>query len=92
MIKVIKLISGEELIGDVTLDNSVTIKNPCYLQMVPSKTNPEQPAMALVPSALHLQDRGYTFKPEHVLFVSEPVKELYNQYNSVFGSGIQLSV
>jgi len=92
MIKVIKLISGEEIIGDVTLDSRVTVKNPCYLQMVPSRTNPEQPAMALVPSALHLQDRSYTFKDEHVLFVAEPVKDLYNQYNSIFGSGIQLSI
>ena len=92
-IKVVKLTSGEEIIGDVseTSDN-ITVKNPCYLQMVPSRTDPNMPAMALVPSSLHLEDKSFTVSKTHVIYNHNPVKDLYNQYNSVFGSGIQLSI
>lgn len=91
MIQVVKLITGEELIGDVTTDSRVTIKNPCMLQMVPSRSNPEQVGMALAPVAMHIEEHAINCKPEHVLWTANPVKELYNQYNSVFGSGIQLA-
>jgi hypothetical protein len=91
MIQVTKLITGEELIGDVTIDDRVTIKNPCVLQMVPMRSNPEQVGMALAPVAMHIEDHSITVKQEHVVWMNSPVKELYNQYNSAFGSGIQLA-
>lgn len=91
MISAVKLITGEEIFGDVTVGDRVTIKNPCILQHVPSQYNMEQPTMALVPIAMHLEDRSITVKEEHVMWMNTPVKEIYNQYNSYFGSGIQLA-
>ena len=91
MIQVVKLITGEEVIGDVTLDNPISIKNPCVLQMVPMRSNPEQVGMALAPIAMHIEKNTISVKQEHVIWMSSPVKELYNQYNSAFGSGIQLA-
>ena len=92
MIQVVKLITGEELIGETQdLTSKITIKNPCVLQMVPSRNNPEQVGMALAPIAMHVQEHKVTVKMEHVMWIAEPVKELYNQYNSVFGTGIQLA-
>lgn len=88
MILVTKLISGEEIIGDVTIDDRYTIKDPCALQMVPSRGNPEQAAMMLVPVAMHLDSHSITVKEEHVLWSNKPINELYNQYNSAFGSGL----
>lgn len=90
MIKVIKLLSGEEIIGDVTVNDSYTVKDPCMLQMIPSRGNPEQAAMALVPVAMHLESRSVSIKEEHILWIEKPVTELYNQYNSAFGSGLVL--
>ena len=89
MIKILKLITGEEIIGDVTrTDNFFTIKKPCALQFVPSRTNPEQPAMGLFPYAAFVANQTINVKVEHVIFEEEPLKELYNQYNSVFGNGL----
>lgn len=90
MIQVIKLLSGEEIIGDTTINDKITIKDPCALQMMPSRSNPEQVTMAFVPLAMHLEDRSITVKEEHVLWINKPVKDLYNQYNSAFGSGLVL--
>lgn len=92
MIQIVKLITGEEIIGEVTdLTSKFVVKNPCVLQMVPSRNNPEQVGMALAPIAMHVENHTVTVKVEHVLWAVTPVKELYNQYNSVFGTGIQLA-
>ena len=89
MIKIVKLISGEEIIGDVTeTDNFITIKKPCVLQLVPSRTNPEQPAMGLFPYAAYVDNHTLTLKEASIVWKEDPLKELYNQYNSVFGNGL----
>lgn len=89
MIKIVKLISGEEVIGEVTESNdSITIKKPCVLQIVPSRTNPEQPAMGLFPYASYVDNHTITLKEQSVVWKEDPVKELYNQYNSIFGNGL----
>jgi hypothetical protein len=94
MIQVIKLVSGEELVGDVTTDAEgvqVVIKQPCYLQMIPARSESSQSMMALVPYAMYLEDHSVTIESKNILWSGKPVTELYNQYNSVFGSGIQLA-
>lgn len=89
MIKILKLLSGEELIADVTnTGNSVILDKPCALQLVPSRSNPEQPSMALIPYAAYTDNHQITVKADHVIWTEEPLKELYNQYNSIFGNGI----
>lgn len=92
MIKITKLLSGEELIADATENGEfVSLDKPCILQMVPSRTNPEQPSMALIPYAMYTESHKVTVKRDHVIWSEEPLKELYNQYNSIFGSGIVVS-
>lgn len=92
MIQVIKLVSGEELVGDVSTEGTlVKIKQPCFLQMIPSRSEPSKTMMALVPYAMYLEDHSVTVESKNILWSGKPVSELYNQYNSVFGSGIQLA-
>jgi hypothetical protein len=91
MIKIVKLITGEELIADVTGTDTLTLSKPCVLQMVPSRTNPEQPMMGMFPYASYAEDHTIVVKESSVLWQANPVKELYNQYNSAFGSGLQLA-
>ena len=92
MIQVIKLVSGEELVGDISTEGTlVKIKQPCFLQMIPSRSEPSKTMMALVPYAMYLEDHSVTVESKNILWSDKPVTELYNQYNSVFGSGIQLA-
>lgn len=91
MIKIIKLLTGEELIGDLKIDdslNTVVIDRPCYIQLVPSKSNPQEPAMALVPYAAYTANHNIVVKQSAIVWEAEPLKELYNRYNSIFGSGL----
>lgn len=92
MVNIIKLITGEEIIGDVKVTNDVVvISKPCVLQMVPSRQNPDQPMMGLFPYGVYTENHEITVKQSNVIWMEKPVKELYNQYNSAFGSGIQLA-
>jgi hypothetical protein len=89
MIKIVKLVTGEELIGDITEQGSrFVIKHPCLLQLVPSRSNQNEPTMAMFPYAVNTKEHEISVNSTFVIWNSEPVKELYNQYNSVFGSGI----
>lgn len=91
MIYIMKLVSGEELIADVTdAEGGYDLKQPCILQVVPSRTNPEQPVMALIPYATYTENHKVFVSSSHVVWASKPVEELYNQYNSIFGTGIML--
>lgn len=89
MIKVIKISTGEEIVGEVDVDYKM--KDPCILQMVPSRSDPTKGMMALIPYASHIKNSSIELSPEHIIWEGEPVEELYNQYNSIYGSGIQLA-
>lgn len=92
MILVIKLATGEELIGEVDMSDKVTtVKKPCAMQWMPSRSNPEQPMMGLIPYAAYVEGHTVTIKNEQIVWSGKPITALYNQYNSVFGTGIQLA-
>jgi hypothetical protein len=92
MIKIVKLITGEELIADVTADGiTMTLSKPCALQMVPSRKDPDQPMMGMFPYAAYTYDHSIDVAIDKIVWDATPVIELYNQYNSAFGSGIQLA-
>ena len=58
----------------------------------PSAQNP-QGGIAFSPFVEYAQEfeTGFKIDPKDVLMVSTPVTELENQYNHVFGSGIQIA-
>jgi len=92
MIKIVKLITGEELIADATVDhNGITLKQPCAIQLMPGLAE-GQTMMGLIPYASYTEDFQVTVSLDKVIWQEKPSKEIYNQYNSAFGSGIQLSI
>jgi len=85
-IRIIKLITGEELIGDVT-DHGMTysIKNGVIVAIVPSRTNPQQPSIGLAPWLPYAENEQVTITKSNVVYDAKPVKEMINNYNSIFG-------
>ena len=89
MIRILKLVTGEEIIGDSSeAHGEITVKKPCYIQIVPSRADPEQPAMALMPYAAYTKDHKVVSDISSIVWSEEPLIELYNQYNSLFGTGL----
>lgn len=85
-IRIIKLITGEELLGDVT-DQGLTysIKNAVIVALVPSRANPQQPSIGLAPWMPYAKDDPVIIAKQHVVYDAKPVKEMENNYNSIFG-------
>ena len=83
-IRLVKLKSGEELIGDVTvISNDVIISNPCQLM-------PTDQGLGFTPWPPFAKHDNVTVKMDWVICITNPVDAARNARNSKFGSGIIL--
>jgi hypothetical protein len=90
-IKLITFKTAHTILGDVTeLPEGYRVKEPVQVVMQPSK---EGPMMAFAPFLEFAEEfrTGITISRDDVLCVTTPMRELENQYNQVFGSGIQIA-
>jgi hypothetical protein len=90
-IKLITFKTAHTILGDVTeLPEGFKVKEPVQVIMQPSK---EGPMMAFAPFLEYADEfrTGITFSRDDILCVTTPVRELGNQYNQVFGSGITIA-
>ena len=82
-IKILRLITSEELIGDWNRETN-TISNPVV--MVP--VSKEQ--IGFTPWIPYAKEEDIKLKEEHILSVLTPETKLVNEYNRVYGSGLVL--
>lgn len=89
-IKVIRLVNGEEIIGDWVsgADNSYTLRKPAIVQMMPTQTGVN---IGLFPFAPYAEETTFEFRRDHVVTTFTPDTDLLNNYNQMFGSGIQIA-
>ena len=84
-VKVLKLITGEEVIARITEEenNLITLKNPMILQMVPPTTSTGQIGFALVPWMKAAKNDNMTISIEHVLDTDEASDQSEKNYLQV---------
>ena len=80
-IKVVKLISGEELIGDWN-EEKYTIINPVIMVPV-SKSQ-----LGFSPWIGYVEEEEVPLKEQHIVTILTPDNKLQNEYNRVYGSGL----
>lgn len=91
MIKIYKLITSEEVVGEAKEDgDNITIKQPCAIMLLASRSTPDNHSMALVPYAGYTKSHEVSIKKSAIVWEAEVAEELYNQYNMIFGTGIQI--
>jgi hypothetical protein len=81
-----------EVIEDETLPGAIIMKQPVQVVMVPPRGPNEPGGVAFMPF-LEFSEQfktGIPLSPTDVLTVTTPVTEILNQYNKMFGSGIQV--
>jgi F0F1-type ATP synthase alpha subunit len=90
-IKILKLFTGEELIGKIVGEttDSITIDNPANIHMAPTQDSRMQ--LYLIPYAPYAEKDQFTLTKQHVIMQYEPNVDLMNKYNHMFGSGIQIA-
>jgi hypothetical protein len=91
-LKLITLKTTQTLIGEVDCNdkNEVIIKQPVQVIVQPTK---EGPVMGFAPFLEFASEfkSGIKISMDNVLCITEPVRELENQYNKVFGAGIEIA-
>jgi hypothetical protein len=91
-IKLVTFKTNQTILGEVDCvsDNEVVIKQPVQVVMQPSK---DGPMMGFAPFLDYAEEfkSGIKLNMDNILVITTPVRELENQYNQVFGSGIQIA-
>ena len=80
-IKIIRLISGEELIGDWD-EETKTITNPVV--MIPIA----KAQLGFQPWIPYAEEEEVPLKEQHIVVVLTPDNKLQNEYNKIYGSGL----
>ena len=90
-IRLVTLKTNHTILADVDFDGDICLlKEPVQVIMQPTK---EGPMMAFSPFLDYCEEfkTGISIQKADVLCVTTPMRELENQYNQVFGSGIQIA-
>ena len=80
-IKIIRLISGEELIGDWN-EETKTITGPVV--MVPVAKD----QLGFQPWIPYSEEEEMILKEQHIVIILTPDTKLQNEYNKIYGSGL----
>lgn len=75
---------------DCIAEDTILAKDIVQVIVQPSK---DGPMMGFAPFLEYAEEfkTGIKFKMNDILCITTPVRELLNQYNQVFGSGIQIA-
>ena len=81
-VKLIRMWSGEDVIADITKEDtdSITITDP--IVAVPSQ---QQGQIAFAPWSPLLQKDELEVTKKYIVYIADPQEEIIEQYNSMFG-------
>lgn len=88
----VKLLTGEEIIGEALSENfgtQINVKNAVRIVVIPDQLNPKSTQVALAPYLQFSEDKEVSLNRSLVIAIAKPLPEFVNQYNSLFG-GIQI--
>lgn len=92
MIKLVTFKTNQTIMGDVvnTTFGEVVIRKPVQ---VASQVTKDGPMIGFIPYLEYSLEfeTGITLQSTDILTINSPVRELENQYNQMFGSGIQIA-
>lgn len=88
----LKLASGEEVIGKLVeqSDNSIKLKDIASIVMMPGGGG-GQVGLGLMPFLPYADDKAIDFNKKFVMVEFDPGVDMLNNYNRMFGSGIQIA-
>lgn len=91
-IKLITFKTNHTMLAEVDCvdEKTITLKQPVQVVMQPTK---EGPMVNYIPFLEYAEEfkNGIKISMNDVLCLTTPVVELVNQYNQIFGSGIQIA-
>lgn len=87
-----QLMNGQDLIGEITeLEDHVVMRNPAAIHLVPAQNGSNQFGIALMPYAPYAEFNKIKIFKDKISIEFEPTVDLRNNYNKMFGSGIEIA-
>lgn len=89
-ILITRLLTGEEILGESSVnpaDGTIKIENPTQIAAMRNPNNGNVD-VHMAPFAALSATKHIEIRAQHVLCQYEPVVEVVNKYNKMFGSGI----
>jgi hypothetical protein len=88
-IAIFKLVSGEEMIGEVVslADNTFVVKNSAVVML---QRTEQGMGVALMPYMPYCEG-NISFYKDSLVAEGEPSQNMVNEYNRLYGSGIQIA-
>ena len=92
MIKLIRMKSGEDIVGEITKENEefIDVKDPAALMPMSGGAN-NAVQMGMVPWQPFSKSTEFTVPRGWVVTISEPAEDIEDNYRRVYGSGIEVS-
>lgn len=96
-VKLVTLKTEKTLMATISEDSSipgaVILKEPVQIVVVPPRSQTDSGGIAFLPFLDYSEEfkTGIVISPNDILTITTPHRELLNQYNSMFGSGIQIA-
>jgi len=90
-IKILKLVSGDDVITEIGKGDGVVMENPARLMMYPSEDG--SMGVGLMPWCPYSDKENFTIAPIHVLTEIEEKdipEGMVNEYRKKFGSGLDI--
>jgi len=91
-VRLLKLVTGEEVMGEIVSDGgTVILKNPVRVAVVRGADGQPSVGFAPFPSyADEKKDATFAFRLEHVVYSYVPAQDFCKNYEQVFGLGLIL--
>ena len=86
-IKLVRLSTGEDLMGDVTLNENsdAVIENPCMVYVRPNQNN-SGASVGITRWMPYADNKEFTIAGKFIVTVADPAQDLKTEYNKIFGS------
>ncbi len=91
-VKIIVLLNGQHMIGKVIKEDEkeITIEAPAVILTGEEGKETKRMSLAFAPFLPFSSDKVFAFRSDMVLTTSIPAEALTNEYNRMFGSGLDI--
>ena len=91
-VKIIVLLNGQHMIGKVIKEDEkeLTIEAPAVILTGEDGKEQKRMSLAFAPFLPFSSDKVFAFRSDMVLTTSIPAEALTNEYNRMFGSGLDI--
>jgi hypothetical protein len=93
-LKILTMKTNHNMLGEVEVEgDSFILKQPVQVVSVPPRAANDPGGIAFVPFLEYSEEfkTGIRILQTDVLCVTTPVRDLENQYNQIFGAGIEIT-